>query len=82
MQLHPEEIRLDAEQQKRIAALAEEMNKPWEEVLREAIETYFQAHKDSRSEATAPRRRAGSARGKIRMAPDFDAPLEDFKDYM
>jgi antitoxin (DNA-binding transcriptional repressor) of toxin-antitoxin stability system len=25
---------------------------------------------------------AGSAKGKIRMAPDFDAPLEDFKEYM
>jgi len=26
--------------------------------------------------------RPGSAKGKIRMAADFDAPLEDFKDYM
>ena len=25
---------------------------------------------------------AGSARGKIHLAPDFDAPLEDFKEYM
>jgi antitoxin (DNA-binding transcriptional repressor) of toxin-antitoxin stability system len=25
---------------------------------------------------------AGSARGRIWMAPDFDAPLEDFKEYM
>jgi hypothetical protein len=24
----------------------------------------------------------GSAKGKYRMADDFDAPLEDFKDYM
>lgn len=24
----------------------------------------------------------GSAKGKIKMAPDFDAPLEDFKEYM
>ena len=24
----------------------------------------------------------GSAKGKIKLAPDFDAPLEDFKDYM
>jgi antitoxin (DNA-binding transcriptional repressor) of toxin-antitoxin stability system len=27
-------------------------------------------------------RRAGSARGLIKMADDFDAPLEDFDDYM
>jgi antitoxin (DNA-binding transcriptional repressor) of toxin-antitoxin stability system len=26
--------------------------------------------------------KAGSARGKIWMAPDFDAPLEDFEEYM
>ena len=26
--------------------------------------------------------KAGSAAGKIRMAPDFDAPLEDFQEYM
>ncbi len=25
---------------------------------------------------------AGSAAGKVWMAPDFDAPLEDFKEYM
>jgi hypothetical protein len=24
----------------------------------------------------------GAAKGKIKMAPDFDAELEDFKDYM
>jgi len=26
--------------------------------------------------------KAGSAKGQIWMAPDFDAPLEDFKEYM
>ncbi len=26
--------------------------------------------------------KAGSARGKIRIAPDFDEPLEEFKEYM
>ena len=25
---------------------------------------------------------AGSAKGMIKMAPDFDEPLEEFKDYM
>ena len=29
-----------------------------------------------------PRRPAGSARGMIHMADDFDAPLEDFAEYM
>lgn len=27
-------------------------------------------------------RKAGSARGQIKMAPDFDAPLADFDEYM
>lgn len=27
-------------------------------------------------------RKAGSARGLIKMAPDFDDPLEDFNEYM
>jgi len=31
--------------------------------------------------ATKPRPSFGSARGKIHMAEDFDAPLEDFKPY-
>lgn len=29
-----------------------------------------------------PRRQAGTAKGMVWMAPDFDEPLEDFKDYM
>ena len=35
---------------------------------------------------TEPKKRwpckAGSAKGKIRIAPDFDEPLEEFKEYM
>lgn len=31
---------------------------------------------------TAPLPRFGCLAGKIWMAPDFDAPLDDFKDYM
>lgn len=27
-------------------------------------------------------RKAGSAEGQFTIAPDFDAPLEDFKEYM
>ena len=29
----------------------------------------------------AKRRQRGSAKGRIWLAPDFDAPLEDFKEY-
>jgi antitoxin (DNA-binding transcriptional repressor) of toxin-antitoxin stability system len=31
---------------------------------------------------TAKPRKAGSARGKIKLAPDFDAPLSDFGEHM
>jgi prevent-host-death family protein len=30
---------------------------------------------------TSERRKPGSAKGQIRMAPDFDTPLSDFDDY-
>ena len=29
-----------------------------------------------------PQRRLGTAKGKVKIANDFDAPLEDFKEYM
>jgi prevent-host-death family protein len=29
-----------------------------------------------------PQRRLGTAKGKVKIADDFDAPLEDFKEYM
>ena len=32
--------------------------------------------------ASAPKPKFGSAKGQIKLAPDFDAPLEDFKPYM
>lgn len=32
--------------------------------------------------AVKPLRKAGSAKGLIEMSEDFDAPLEDFKEYM
>lgn len=35
-----------------------------------------------RVSTSAPRPRFGCLAGKIWMAPDFDAPVDDFKDYM
>ncbi len=29
-----------------------------------------------------PKRRLGTAKGKIKISDDFDGPLEDFKEYM
>ena len=33
-------------------------------------------------ERKRPKRKLGTAKGKIRIAPDFDEPLNDFKDYI
>ncbi|MFO0812518.1 MAG: DUF2281 domain-containing protein [Gemmatales bacterium] len=35
-----------------------------------------------KAEPTSWRCQAGSAKGKIRIAPDFDEPLEELKEYM
>jgi antitoxin (DNA-binding transcriptional repressor) of toxin-antitoxin stability system len=32
--------------------------------------------------SSGPRRKRGSAKGQIQIAPDFDAPLDDFQAYM
>jgi prevent-host-death family protein len=36
----------------------------------------------SAARGAKPARRFGSARGKIEIADDFDAPLDDFRDYV
>ncbi|HEX5470525.1 MAG TPA: type II toxin-antitoxin system prevent-host-death family antitoxin [Lacipirellulaceae bacterium] len=38
--------------------------------------------KVSPADQPRPRRRFGSASGKVELADDFDAPLESFADYM
>ncbi|MEB3883119.1 DUF2281 domain-containing protein [Lyngbya sp. CCY1209] len=40
------------------------------------------AEKKVESEPQQKKRQAGLLKGKIRMAEDFDEPLEDLKDYM
>lgn len=39
-------------------------------------------HIEPMAEETVAPREPGSAKGTVWMAPDFDAPLEDFKEYM
>jgi hypothetical protein len=36
----------------------------------------------SQDAIATPKRKAGALKGKIIMADDFDAPLDDFQDYM
>jgi hypothetical protein len=44
---------------------------------------FLNKEKSVQHEKVAPKERVfGSAKGKYQLADDFDAPLEDFKDYM
>lgn len=43
---------------------------------------FLKQSKPNKPTATGKRRKAGSAKGNYILAPDFDAPLEDFKEYM
>jgi hypothetical protein len=44
--------------------------------------TLFLIKKQTHQVARKPKKRTfGSAKGKYQLAPDFDAPLNDFKDY-
>lgn len=40
------------------------------------------ARPSSDQKQTTKRRQVGSAKGMITIAPDFDEPLEDFREYM
>lgn len=64
-------------------AIAEKIKDMPVEYLDE-IEEYieFLAFKISRTNAERPKRRAGVLKGKITLSDDFDAPLEDFREYM
>lgn len=59
----------------KINSLPENLKKEVQEFV-EFLQT--KTKKDSRKSPRA----FGSLKGKIQMAEDFDAPIEDFKDYM
>lgn len=54
------------------------------EQLRQEVLHYAQfLHSKSLEQNPKPKnRKAGSAKGKFILTPDFDQPLEDFKEYM
>ena len=58
------------------------LNKLPTEKLKEVsdfVEFLIEKSKQPKSERVA---KFGSSKGKYKMLPDFDAPLEDFKEYM
>jgi hypothetical protein len=66
-------IMTDAELYEKIMSLPPDLRK-------EASD--FIASSKLRSKNQTKERQLGCAKGLISMAPDFDEPLEDFKDYM
>ena len=54
------------------------------EQLKQDVLNYveFLQSKYARHQGEGKIRKAGSSAGKYDLAPDFDAPLEDFKEYM
>ncbi|BAU15216.1 hypothetical protein LEP3755_57730 [Leptolyngbya sp. NIES-3755] len=48
----------------------------------EFLKTRYAQSKPQQPEQPAKRRALGALKGKIKMADNFDAPLEDFQDYM
>jgi hypothetical protein len=82
MPLSPDDIHLEPEQKKLIADLAEAEQKPWPKVLQDALDSYRLGKQVPATPGEKPRRRAGNGKGKVWMAPDFDEPLEEFKDYL
>jgi len=67
-------------EEKAILAQIQQLPEQFRQEVLHYIE-FLQA-KYSAQNQKAKRRKAGSAKGKYNLAPDFDQPLEDFKEYM
>ena len=50
--------------------------------LKKEVEEFINKLKDKGNLEKASKRKFGSSQGFFKMAPDFDEPLEDFKEYM
>ena len=64
-------------------AIAEKIKDMPSECLDEISEYIdFLSFKINRGTTNSPKRKAGVLKGKLVMSDDFDAPLDDFKEYM
>ena len=68
-----------AEAEKQLSQLIEEAAEGEDVIIRRSDGRTFHIVPTTEQQ---PRPTFGSARGKIRIGDDFDAPLEDFADYM
>ena len=73
-----QQVELD-QVQTELARLIQQALQGEEVVITQAAQPVLKLVRVSKS---TPRRKRGSAKGKIRMAPDFDTPLDDFQPYM
>lgn len=65
------------------SAAVAEVEKVQEEMLPELIDFIgYLNFKSARALREKPKRQLGTLEGKIKIADDFDEPLEDFKEYM
>ena len=80
MSTDPSQVRLSPEQQQFLADVADQAGKPWTIVFSEALGQYRLSHVPNGGGKT-PKAEFGSGRGLVTLANDFDAPLEDFREY-
>jgi len=51
--------------------------------LKKEVEKFLESLSSGQGNAVSDKKPVfGSLKGKIKLSPDFDEPLEDFKDYM
>lgn len=83
-------ISLEEPLYEQVNALADRLKIPLDDLLTIAIQDYVQRHRAHRPKENQdvlavsegnPRPKFGSAKGSVKMSDDFDAPLDDFKDY-
>jgi antitoxin (DNA-binding transcriptional repressor) of toxin-antitoxin stability system len=73
-----QQVELD-EVETQLARLLEDALRGEEVVITQADQPVLKLVRIPRS---VPRRKRGSAKGQLQIAPDFDAPLDDFQAYM
>ena len=67
--------------EKAILAEIQQLPEHLKEEVQHYVEFLLKQH-TAKKLTPAAKRKAGSAEGKYTVAPDFDAPIEDFKEYM
>ncbi len=66
----------------KIYTLSQHLTKPQQIETLNFIEFLIARYDPQQGAKSRGKIKAGSARGKIKMAADFDAPLDDFAEYM